>query len=198
MTPIFNNSCENPKIHTWCKFGNLVIWAQIHYKLFDGQAKFPIILRQNGQNYIEGQCQLPPFSITAESIPDCMLRARSSTGAKPDPWVLVMAARATFTNDYYKWCNYKPIVWEQFTLFKAVVIRCLFRGPAWQNDVCPYINVITNDLSFWDNSDRWVMRSKRCSSTFCLTPYPATSSQSEWESERKKCVIQWVSGNIAI
>ena len=59
-----------------CIFGaNLVILAQIHHKLSQWQAKFPRILRQNGQNYLEGQGQWPPFSIPAQSIPGCMLGA---------------------------------------------------------------------------------------------------------------------------
>ena len=58
-----------------CIFGkNLVILAQIHYKLLHEQAKFPRILSQNGQNY-EGQGQWPSFSIPPESIPWCMFGA---------------------------------------------------------------------------------------------------------------------------
>ena len=37
-----------------------------------GQATFPGILSQNGQNGLEGQSQWLPFSIPAESIPGCM------------------------------------------------------------------------------------------------------------------------------
>ena len=51
---------------------HLVILAQIHYKLSNGEAKFPRILSQNGQNDLEGQGQWPPFSVSAESIPECM------------------------------------------------------------------------------------------------------------------------------
>ena len=51
---------------------NLVILAQIYDELSRGQAKFPRILSQNGQNDLEGQGQWPPFSIPAESIPRCM------------------------------------------------------------------------------------------------------------------------------
>ena len=48
-----------------CMFGaNLVILAQICDELC-GQAKFPRILSQNGQNDLEGQGQWPPFSIPA-------------------------------------------------------------------------------------------------------------------------------------
>ena len=54
---------------------NLVILAQIHYKLSWRQAKFPRLLRQNVQNDLEGQIQRPPFSIPAESIPGCMFGA---------------------------------------------------------------------------------------------------------------------------
>ena len=50
----------------------LVIVAQIHFKLPRGQAEFPRILSQNGQNDHEGQGQWPPFSIPTESIPGCM------------------------------------------------------------------------------------------------------------------------------
>ena len=54
---------------------NLVILAQIHYKLAPRQVRFPRILSQNGQNDIEGQGQWPPFSIPAASIPWCMCSA---------------------------------------------------------------------------------------------------------------------------
>ena len=65
-----------PKIIPRCIFGsNLVILAQICDELSHGQAKFPRILGQNGQNYLKGQGQWPPFSIPAESIRWCMLSA---------------------------------------------------------------------------------------------------------------------------
>ena len=45
-----------------CMFGaNLVILAQIYDELSCKQAKFPIILSQNGQNDLEGQGQWPLF-----------------------------------------------------------------------------------------------------------------------------------------
>ena len=56
-----------------CMFGaHLVILAQIYDKISCGQAKFPRILSQNGQNDLEGQGQWPIFSIPAKSIPGCM------------------------------------------------------------------------------------------------------------------------------
>ena len=59
-----------------CMLGaNLVILAQIYDELLRGQAKFPRILSQNGQNDLEGQGQWPPVSIPAESIPGCMFGA---------------------------------------------------------------------------------------------------------------------------
>ena len=59
-----------------CMFGaNLVILARICDELSHGQAEFPRILSQNGQNDLEGQGQWPPFSITVESIPGCMFGA---------------------------------------------------------------------------------------------------------------------------
>ena len=59
-----------------CIFGaNLVVLAQIHYKLSWRQAKFPKILSQNVQNDLEGQGQWPSFSVPAESIPGCMFGA---------------------------------------------------------------------------------------------------------------------------
>ena len=59
-----------------CMIGaNLVILAQICDELWRGQAKFPSILSQNGQNDLEGQGQWPPFSIPSESIPGCMFGA---------------------------------------------------------------------------------------------------------------------------
>ena len=54
---------------------NLVILAQICDELSQGQAEFPRILSQNGQNDLESQGQWPPFSITAESVPGCMFGA---------------------------------------------------------------------------------------------------------------------------
>ena len=61
---------------TGCMFGaNLVILAQICDELSHGQAEFPRILSQNGQDYLEDQCQWPPFSIPAESIPGRMFGA---------------------------------------------------------------------------------------------------------------------------
>ena len=54
---------------------NLVILAQIYDDLSRGQAKFPRILSQNGQNDLEDQGQWPPLSKPAESIPRCMFGA---------------------------------------------------------------------------------------------------------------------------
>ena len=48
---------------------NLLILIQICDELSRGQAEFPGILSQNGQNDIEGEGQWPPFSIPAENIP---------------------------------------------------------------------------------------------------------------------------------
>ena len=54
---------------------HLVILSQIYDELSRGQAKFRVILSQNGQNYLEGQSQWPQFSIPAESIPWCLFGA---------------------------------------------------------------------------------------------------------------------------
>ena len=54
---------------------NLVILAQIYDELSRGQAKFPRILSQNGQNDLEGQGQWPLFSIAAERTPRCIFGA---------------------------------------------------------------------------------------------------------------------------
>ena len=54
---------------------NLVILAQIYDELSRGQAKFPRILSQNGQNDPEGHGQWPPVSKPAVSIPGCMFAA---------------------------------------------------------------------------------------------------------------------------
>ena len=51
---------------------NFVIPDQICVELSRGQAKFPRILSQNGQNDLEGQSHWPIFSTPAESIPGCM------------------------------------------------------------------------------------------------------------------------------
>ena len=53
-----------------CMFSaNMVILSQICDDLLCGQAKFPRILRQNGQNDLKDQGQSPSFSITAERMP---------------------------------------------------------------------------------------------------------------------------------
>ena len=63
MTAIYNINWENPR----CIFGiNLVILAQIHYKLTYRQLKFPRILSQNRQNGLEDQSQWPPLSIVSQ------------------------------------------------------------------------------------------------------------------------------------
>ena len=56
----------------WCKFGDS---SPNLDELSRGQAKFPKILSQNGQNDLEGQGQWPLFSIPSESIPRCMFGA---------------------------------------------------------------------------------------------------------------------------
>ena len=59
-----------------CMFGaNLLILAQICDELSCGQAEFPRILSQYGQNDLETHGQRPPFSIPAESISGCMFGA---------------------------------------------------------------------------------------------------------------------------
>ena len=55
--PIVNANREYPRMHVWCKFP-----AQIYNELSRGQAKFPIIMSQNGQDYLKGQSQRPPFT----------------------------------------------------------------------------------------------------------------------------------------
>ena len=69
MTPVFNTSQENLKMHIGA---NVVIPGQIHYKLLCKQPKFPRIFSQNGQNDFESQDHLLPFSIPAESMLGCM------------------------------------------------------------------------------------------------------------------------------
>ena len=54
---------------------NLVILAQICDELLGREAKFPIILSQNGQNDLEDQGQWPLFLIPAENITGYMLGA---------------------------------------------------------------------------------------------------------------------------
>ena len=72
MPLIFNNIAIIPR----CIIGaNLVILAQIYDELSCGQAEFPRILSQNGQNDLEGLGQWPLFSLPTESIPWCMLGA---------------------------------------------------------------------------------------------------------------------------
>ena len=66
---------------------NSVIQGQICEELSHGQAKFPRILSQNGQRYLEGQGQLPLFSIPAESIPGCMFGANLVMDGWMDGWM---------------------------------------------------------------------------------------------------------------
>ena len=59
-----------------CMFGaNLVILAPIYDEISHGQAEFPRILSQNGQNYLEGRGQWPLFVIPTKSILGCMFAA---------------------------------------------------------------------------------------------------------------------------
>ena len=61
---------------TVCMFGAiLMILAQIYDELSRGQAEFPGILNQNGQNGLEGQGRWPLFSIPSKSIPWSMFGA---------------------------------------------------------------------------------------------------------------------------
>ena len=65
-----------PRVSQDSYFGlNLVILAQIYDELSRGQAEFPRILRQNGQNDLEDQGQWPLFSIPTKGIPWCMFGA---------------------------------------------------------------------------------------------------------------------------
>ena len=52
MTTIFNTGRENPKKYIWSKFDDSTSNSD---KLLHGQANFPRILSQNGQNDLEGQ-----------------------------------------------------------------------------------------------------------------------------------------------
>ena len=70
MTPIFNTSRKNPKMHNWCKFGDS---SSIHYKLSLRQATFLRILSQNGRPWRSKS--MTSISIPAESIPGCMFGA---------------------------------------------------------------------------------------------------------------------------
>ena len=57
-----------------CIFGaNLLMLAQICEELSCGQAKFPRILSQNGQNDLEGQGHLPPFQYQMRVSQDACL-----------------------------------------------------------------------------------------------------------------------------
>ena len=72
MTSICKTSWEHIRMHVWCTFG---VVAQIYDEIPHGQAKFPRILSQNGQNDLEGKGQWLPFLIPAESILECMFGA---------------------------------------------------------------------------------------------------------------------------
>ena len=66
-----------------CIFGaNLVTLSQSHNMLLHGQAEFPIIVSQNGQNDLEGHGQWPPFSISTKSVPWCMFGANLAIPAQ--------------------------------------------------------------------------------------------------------------------
>ena len=57
-----------------CMFGaNVVILSQIYDELSCGQAKFPRILSQNGQNDLEGQGQWPYFQYQPRVFHDACL-----------------------------------------------------------------------------------------------------------------------------
>ena len=61
---------------SWCMLGeNLTIPAQICDNSSCEQSELPSIVRQSGQNDLEGQCQWPLFSIPTESIPGCTFGA---------------------------------------------------------------------------------------------------------------------------
>ena len=71
--PLFSIPAEKIPGHM---FGaNLVIIARIFDELSSGQVQFPKILSQNGQNDLEGQGQLPLFSIPGKSLPRRMFGA---------------------------------------------------------------------------------------------------------------------------
>ena len=73
MIPIFNTSSANLRMHVLCKLWwfYLTSVGVLSY----GQAEFPRILSQNGQNDLEDQGQWLPFSIPPESIPRCTFGA---------------------------------------------------------------------------------------------------------------------------
>ena len=123
-----------------CIFGeNLVILAQVHYKLLWRQSIFPILSR-NGQIDIESQGQWPLLSIPAESITGCMFGANwvilapiydelsreqakfprilSDSGLKW-PWRLKSMTTIFYTNREYPkmhvWCKFgvsRPNLWR--------------------------------------------------------------------------------------
>ena len=87
-----------------CNFrANLVILAQICDKLSSGQAKFPRILSQNGQNDLEGQGQWLPFSIPAESITGCMFGTNLVVLAQVCDELLCRQAKKKIQNSKSKW-----------------------------------------------------------------------------------------------
>ena len=87
-----------------CNFrANLVILAQICDKLSSGQAKFPRILSQNGQNDLEGQGQWLPFWIPAESITGCMFGTNLVVLAQVCDELLCRQSKKNFQNYESKW-----------------------------------------------------------------------------------------------
>ena len=64
------------KIPRYLFCANLVIAAEIYYKLSHGKAKFPQNLSQNGQNDLEGQ-MISIFNTNRSSIPQCMFGENS-------------------------------------------------------------------------------------------------------------------------
>ena len=86
-TSIFNTNQKYSMVHVWWFQPKAVLsfcadksnlW-EFCEELLCGQAKFPRILSQHGQNDLDGQGQRRLFSIPAESIPGCMFDCSNPT-----------------------------------------------------------------------------------------------------------------------
>ena len=159
--PIFSIPAESIP---GCMFGaNLVILAQICDELLRGQAEFPRILTQNGQNDLEGYGQWPPFSIPAESIPECMFGAnlvipaqtcdelscrqgkdRRTDGQTQATTISLWPERPWGNKNYncilLNLCEEKPLMTVRITTHKASIVGTIKQAqtfcttdPLWEN-----------------------------------------------------------------
>ena len=94
---------------------NLVILAQVCDELSRGQAKFPRILSQNGQNDLEGHGQWPPFSIRTRVSQDaCLVHIGNSS---PRLWRVIEWTSRISLNSESKWRKWPWRSWSMTSIF---------------------------------------------------------------------------------